>query len=99
MNAVYHITCRPAAEKDTALLEQIHIEAWKHSYRNYVPQEVLNDRKVTEERLKKMKNDIRSGLVFVVSANELPVGFLTPAPFFGEEAEIAVFYIAPAGWA
>ena len=65
MNAVYHITCRPDEEKDTALLAQIHIEAWKHSYRNYVPQEVLNDRKVTAERLEKMKNDIRSGLFFL----------------------------------
>lgn len=82
--------------QDAALLAQIHVEAWKHSYRNYVPQEVLNDRKVTTERLEKMKNDIRQGLVFVVSANNWPAGFLALAPGFGEEAEIAVFYIAPA---
>ena len=62
----------------------------------YVPQEVLNDRKVTKERLEKMKSDIRQGLVFVVSADNRPAGFLALAPGLGEEAEIAVFYIAPA---
>lgn len=96
MNTIPHITCRQATEKDAALLAQIHVEAWKHSYRNYVPQEVLNDRKVTKERLEKMKSDIRQGLVFVVSADNRPAGFLALAPGLGEEAEIAVFYIAPA---
>lgn len=96
MNTIHHITCCQATEKDAALLAQIHVETWKHSYRNYVPQEVLDDRKVTKERLEKMKNDIRQGLVFVVSIDDRPAGFLTLASGFGEEAKIAAFYIAPA---
>lgn len=96
MITIHHITCRQATEKDAALLAQIHVETWKHSYRNYVPQEVLDDRKVTKERLEKMKNDIRQGLVFVVSIDDRPAGFLTLASGFGEEAKIAAFYIAPA---
>lgn len=88
---------RKALLKDIEKIVQIHVSAWKVSYRGYVSDEILDSPyfEVSEKRINKMKIPVEKGLVYVVEEAGEVKGFLGLDEFKSQDAEIKVFYVDP----
>ena len=96
------INIRKSQEKDAKKMVEINVETWKIAYRNLLPDEYLDNRNVTEERITKLANTLKENEIisFVAEVNGDVVGFCNGGevrdkdyPF---DYELFAIYVHPA---
>lgn len=97
MDNLQNIVVRKAHLNDVEEIVKIHVTTWKESYKDYVKPEILNSPhfSFSQERVKKMKESVQKGLVYVVEDNQKIMGFLGLLEEPKNETEVKVFYVFP----
>lgn len=88
---------RKAVMADVPQIVHVHVDAWRHSYRGYVADEIIDSPRfmVSEERVENMRRVIEKGLVYVAEQDKKIIGIAGIAEEEKEPPELKIFYIAP----
>jgi L-amino acid N-acyltransferase YncA len=94
---------RAAQLEDSRAIAEIHVTAWRESYRDLVPETVLNNLSVSErtdkwrQAIQKMSSNLAYHPIFVAERNGEIVGFADGGPCrsvsLGQEMEIYAIYL------
>lgn len=88
---------RKAVMADVPQIVQVHVDTWRHSYRGYVADEIIDSPRcmVSEERVENMRRVIEKGLVYVAEQDCKIIGIAGMAEEEKDIPELKIFYIMP----
>lgn len=90
------IQIRQAVPTDAAAIEQLHVAAYKSSYRGYLPDNFLDNLQVLPEKVSQIENAIARHHKFTIAVeNEKIVAFASVGSLNDFEFEIISLYTAP----
>ncbi len=89
------VSIRKANLADVPAIVKVHTDTWRNSYRGYISDEIIDSPRfmVSAERIEKMKEPVKNGLVYVACVDGKVVGFLGLADKIAPQTEIKVFYV------
>lgn len=87
---------RKATLSDVSQIVEIHTTTWRHSYRGYIADEILDSPKcmISEERLENMSRVVEKGLVYVAEQTDKIIGIAGIAEEETEAPELKIFYVS-----
>ncbi len=86
---------RKATPSDAKQIKMLHNQTYKISYRNFIPDDYLDNLNATEEKIEKVKAHIQESTYFVATENEQILGFINIGYNSSDTLEIYALYIAP----
>jgi GNAT superfamily N-acetyltransferase len=97
------LVVRPAAREELRAVEEVRVATWKVAYRGLVPDHVLDDLQVTDERVELLQSrygrDVRT---LVATEHEQVVGMAAVGPCRDEDREgqqeLYALYVLPSHW-
>ncbi|MGH8928704.1 MAG: GNAT family N-acetyltransferase, partial [Acidimicrobiia bacterium] len=92
---------RDASLEDVGRVAEIHVESWRHAYRDLLPSEYLNALSIDSRRnwLERRLTSLEPrGAILVVENSHSVSGFAFLGPFSETEGEIYAIYVAPESW-
>ncbi|MBR5154448.1 MAG: GNAT family N-acetyltransferase [Alphaproteobacteria bacterium] len=89
------IIIRKAIPVDALELKKLHVKTYQISYRNYMPDDYLDNLQITKENVDKFSDYIKNSLVFVAEEDCIIKGFINTTPQNDDILEINAIYIDP----
>ena len=86
---------RKATPDDAKQIKILHTKTYKISYRNFIPDDYLDNLEITEEKIQKLKTHIQESTYFVATENEQILGFINIGCNSLDTLEIYALYIDP----
>ena len=86
---------RKATPDDAKQIKMLHTKTYKISYRNFIPDDYLDNLSATEEKIQKLKTHIQESTYFVATENEQILGFINIDCNSLNTLEIYALYIDP----
>ena len=86
---------RKATPDDAKQIKMLHTKTYKISYRNFIPDDYLDNLSATEQKIQKLKTHIQESTYFVATENEQILGFINIGCNALDTLEIYALYIDP----
>ena len=94
MQSNLNLSVRPATPDDALSIKRIHTNAYKHSYRGFLPDEYLDSLEITDEKVEKTRQYLTQAECSIALYADTPAGFAYVSEY-QDCFEINALYIDP----